>query len=110
MNQSTNKPDHPVEVRLTKSTIEFLEARLEESMRRVIKESINQESARLFWEAGIAVVREEATQHTGRFVLGGIKGVAAKGFTFMMLGSIVYAIGGWAGLAKLWAVLFNAAQ
>lgn len=100
-----NKPEQPLEVRLTDATIDYLEERLEECMRRAIKQSINDESARLFWEAGINVLRKEAAQHTGRFVLGGLRAIAARVTMFVILGSVVYAIGGWAGLAKLWQFL-----
>lgn len=109
MTPPINQPEQPVEVRLTDATIDYLEKRLEESMRRVIKESINEESAKLFWEAGIKVLRKEATEHTGRFILGGLGSLMTRAFTFLLLGSLVYAIGGWSGLAKLWQMLFSGA-
>jgi len=98
-----------VEVRLTEETIEYLDERIAEAVRKGIVEAVNEETAQAFWSAGIKVLQSQATNHAGRFVIGGLWGIARRISTFMVLGGIVYAIGGWAGLAKLWHALFNGA-
>lgn len=101
--------DHPprsAEVRLTQETIDFLEQRMTAAVRAGITEAINEETAERFWAAGIQVLQRRTSEHAGRFVVGGIIGVIRKLGTFLLLGGLVYAVGGWqalAGLAKLLA-------
>lgn len=97
--------DKPVEVRLTDETIDYLEQRLAGAMAKAVSQSMTEEVAKEFWAAGIKVLREQAAQRTGRFVLGGLGGLASRVGTFILLGGLVYAIGGWAALAKLWQAL-----
>lgn len=100
-------PDKTVEVRLTDETIDYLEQRLTAALTKAVKSSIDEEAAKEFWGAGLKVLREQATEHTGRFVLGGLWGLARKLGMFLALGGVVYAIGGWSALAKLWSVIFT---
>ena len=102
---TSQSKEKPVEVRLTDETIDYLEQRLAGAMVKAMRESMTEEVAREFWGAGVKVLREQATEHTGRFVLGGLSGLARRVGTFLLLGGVVYAIGGWAALAKLWQAL-----
>lgn len=99
-------PVPPVEVRLTKETIDYLDTRIEVAVQSGIRSAITEETAKRFWAAGLSVLQDQASTHAGRFVLGGLWGLVRKVSMFLMLGGIVYAIGGWAALLKLWHVIF----
>ena len=53
--------------------------------------------------AGIAKavsdIQAQATQRVGGFVLGGIAGLLQRVAVFLLLGGIVYALGGWEAIA-----------
>lgn len=95
------------EVRLTDETIAHLEERIVAAVGDGIKTAITEETAVAFWSAGLAALQKQATQHAGRFVLGGIWGLLRKASLFFMLGGIVYAVGGWAALAALAKTIFG---
>lgn len=97
----------PAEVRLTDETGAWLEAKMAAAVREGIKGAMTEETAAAFWAAGLTVLQRQATQHAGRFVLGGLLGLLRKASLFMALGGIVYAIGGWAALATLFKALFT---
>ncbi len=83
-----------------------LEVLVKEAVKQGITEAMTEDNARLFWAAGLKVFQEEATQHTGRIVIGGMKGLFSRVLLFLVLGSVVYAFGGWSGLAGLFKTLF----
>ena len=94
-------------MRLTDETIAYLEERIAAAVGNGIKTAITEETAVAFWSAGLAALQKQATQHAGRFVLGGIWGLLRKASLFFMLGGIVYAVGGWAALAALAKTIFG---
>lgn len=96
----------PVEVRLTEKTIRHLDERIAEAVRQGIQSAMTEEVARAFWSTGLGVLQEEATQRAGKFVIGGFVGLLRKLLGFALLGSMVYAVGGWAALAKFWNLVF----
>lgn len=89
------------QVSLTESALQEISERVSTAVREGIKGAMTEETAAAFWAAGLAVLQKQATQHAGRFVLGGLWGMARKASLFFMLGGIVYAMGGWAALAAL---------
>ena len=93
---ATERRKPVAEVRLTDETIAYLEERIAAAVGNGIKTAITEETAVAFWSAGLAALQKQATQHAGRFVLGGLWGLARKASLFFMLGGIVYAVGGWA--------------
>ena len=95
------------EVRLTDETIQYLEDRIASAVGTGIKAAMTEDTAAAFWAAGLSVLQKQATQHAGRFVLGGLVGVVRKLGLFLTLGGIVYAMGGWSALAALFKVLFQ---
>ena len=99
-------PVTPVEVRLTKETLDYLDKRIEVAVQSGIQSAMTEDTAKLFWSAGLSVLQDQASTHAGRFVLGGLWGLVRKVSMFLILGGIVYAIGGWAALLKLWHVIF----
>ncbi len=97
----------PAEVRLTDETISYLEQRIAAAVGTGLKSAMTEDTAAAFWAAGLSVLQKQATQHAGRFVLGGMLGVVRKLGLFLTLGGIVYALGGWSALAALFKVLFQ---
>ena len=104
---ATERRKPVAEVRLTDETIAYLEERIAAAVGNGIKTAITEETAVAFWSAGLAALQKQATQHAGRFVLGGILGLLRKASLFFMLGGIVYAVGGWAALAALAKTIFG---
>ena len=97
----------PAEVRLTDETIEYLESRIANAVQIGIKNAVTEDTAAAFWSAGLQVLQKQASAHAGRFVLGGLWGLLRKASLFMMLGGIVYAIGGWSAMAALFKAIFG---
>ena len=104
---ATERRKPVAEVRLTDETIAYLEERIAAAVGNGIKTAITEDTAVAFWSAGLAALQKQATQHAGRFVLGGIWGLLRKTGLFFMLGGIVYAVGGWAALAALAKTIFG---
>ena len=104
---ATERRKPVAEVRLTDETITYLEERIAAAVGNGIKTAITEDTAVAFWSAGLAALQKQATQHAGRFVLGGIWGLLRKASLFFMLGGIVYAVGGWAALAALAKTIFG---
>ena len=100
----------PAEVRLTDETIEYLESRIANAVQIGIKNAVTEDTAAAFWSAGLQVLQKQASENAGRFVLGGLWGLLRKASLFMMLGGIVYAIGGWSAMAALFKAIFGRLQ
>ena len=97
----------PAEVRLTDETVEYLEKRIAAAVGEGIKTAITEDTAAAFWSAGLTALQKQATEHAGRFVIGGLWGLVRKASLFLMLGGIVYALGGWSALAALFKAIFG---
>lgn len=100
----------PAEVRLTDATIDYLEEKMKVAVAEGIKSAMTEDTAKAFWSAGLSVLQKQATAHTGRFVVGGLWGLVTGLGKFVVLGGIVYAIGGWAALATLFKMIFPGAR
>lgn len=55
-----------------------------------------------FWDGAFEALQQRAQHQTGRFLLGTLGVVARKAVMFCAIGLIVYSLGGWAALVKLW--------
>lgn len=66
-----------------------------------IAAAMTEEAAEAFWRTGLSVLQRQATQHTGQIVGGAVLALLKRGALFLLLGGIVYAIGGWSALAGL---------
>ena len=97
----------PAEVRLTDETIEYLESRIANAVQIGIKNAVTEDTAAAFWAAGRHVLQKQASEHAGRFVIGGLLGLVRKTSLFFLLGGLVYALGGWAALASFFKVIFG---
>lgn len=92
----------PVEVRLTAETIDYLDRRVASAVQEGIKAAMTGESAKAFWGAGFELLQEQASAQAGRWVIGGLGALVRRVSTFVVLGLLVYSIGGWSALTKLW--------
>lgn len=81
---------------------------IKQAVREVISEEIlTEEAAKKFWLAGLEVLQEQAQNHAGRFVLGSLSAMFRKITIFVLIGGLVYAVGGWSALAGLFKTLFT---
>lgn len=86
----------------------LLTSMLRDEMRIAVAEGVRaamtQEAAIEFWTTGLTVLQEQARQAAGGWVMSGLGALLKKIALFMLLGGIVYALGGWTallGFAKL---------
>ena len=108
MSEHSEQPQaEATQVSLTESALQEISERVSTAVREGIKGAMTEETAAAFWAAGLAVLQKQATQHAGRFVLGGLWGMARKASLFFLLGGIVYALGGWAALAAIAKTIFG---
>lgn len=80
---------------------------MRDAVREGVRELVTEDNMHRFWGAGVTMLQAQATQHAGRFVLGGLLGLARKAALFLLLGGLVYAFGGWSALAALVKALFT---
>ena len=108
MSEHSEQPQaEATQVSLTEPALQEISERVSPAVREGINGAMTEETAAAFWAAGLAVLQKQAAQHAGRFVLGGLWGMARKASLFFMLGGIVYALGGWAALAALAKTIFG---
>ncbi len=88
------------EVRLKEETLQHMSGLMREAVRDGVRDLVTQETIEQFWAGGLAMLQKQAAQRTGKFVLGGLAGLAQKAAVFLVLGGALYAWGGWAALAK----------
>lgn len=106
--QTERRNPPPVqEVRLRTETIDHLEAKIAQAVRDGIKGAMNEETAAAFWSAGLALLQKQATQRAGQIVIGGLWGLMQRIMLFLMLGGLVYSVGGWSALATLFKTVFG---
>lgn len=99
--------EQPSEVRLREETLQHMQGLMREAVREGVRELVTPETVEQFWLSGLQALQKQATQQAGRVVLGGLVGLARKAGVFLLLGGIVYAIGGWSALATLAKALFS---
>ncbi len=80
-------------------TAQVVRTAVAEGIRDVLKDP---EALDAFWGSAYDRLQDTATKHTGRLVIGGVRAAVVKGSMFMLLGLIVYSVGGWSALVKLW--------
>lgn len=95
------------EVRLREETLQHMRDLMREAVREGFRDTVNDEAIERFWAGGLLMLQRQATQHAGRFVLGGLMGIMRKAGMFLVLGGVVYAVGGWSALAGLGKALFH---
>lgn len=95
------------EVRLRQETLDHLEEKIAQAVRKGIKGAANEETAAAFWGAGIDLLRKQATERAGQAVIGGLWGLMQRVMLFLFLGGLVYSVGGWSALAALFKTVFG---
>ena len=82
-----------------------------EAMAEAIKEAMrDKEAVSAFWSSAADVLMQYGQQQTGKLVIGGIKGVLSRLGLFLVLGLLVYSVGGWGALATAWKALWPTSQ
>lgn len=99
-------PDQ-TEVRLREETLKHMQELMRDAVREGVRELVTPETMEQFWSSGFQQLQKQATQQAGRVVLGGLVGLLRKAGLFLLLGGIVYAVGGWSALATLAKALFS---
>lgn len=99
--------DKVEEVRLREETLAHLKEVMRDAVREGVRDLVTEETIAAFWAGGLGMLQKQATEHAGRFVLGGLWGLARKASLFLALGGIVYALGGWSALAALFKAMFS---
>ncbi len=99
--------DEKEPVELSSSTIQHFEERMEVAVTNAIKKAMTPETAEMFWSAGITMLQRNTAQHAGRLVIGGLMGLIKKVSIFLLIGGLVYSVGGWSALAGLFKHLFT---
>lgn len=98
------------EVRLSDETIAYLESRIAEGVRKGmssgLSDAITEEAAGKIMKTFITAVQKNANDHAGRVVLGGLWGMTKRAAGFVLMGSLVYAVGGWSAIAGMAKVVF----
>ena len=95
------------EVRLRPETLAHLEAQIAQAVSNGIRGAITEETAAAFWGAGLDLLQRHATQRAGQIVIGGLWGLLQRIMLFVMLGGLVYSVGGWSALDKLFRTVFG---
>lgn len=78
-------------------------AAVRQGMRDVLSD---REAIDAFWSAAFDVMQTRATTQTGRFVLGGVRAAMHRAAWFLALGLVVYSMGGWTAVTKLFHTLW----
>lgn len=100
-------PDRIEEVRLREETLKHMQVLMRDAVREGVRDLVTEQNIEQFWAGGLHMLQKQATQHAGRFVLGGLWGLARKASLFLLLGGMVYALGGWTALAALFKAMFS---
>lgn len=84
-----------------------------QAMRDAVAEGIrdvlsDEESVAAFWTGAFDHLQALAQRQTGRMLLGSLSAIVRRILLFIALGLIVYAIGGWSAIEKLWHALNSA--
>ena len=82
--------------------IEAVKLAVSEGIRDVLTDEA---AVAAFWSAAFKQLQSQAQQQTGKVLLGGLATITKRIALFLALGLIVYSLGGWAAVAKLWHAL-----
>lgn len=102
--ESVSKNRH--EVQLAGETITLLTSGIREEVADAVAAGIaramSDENAERFWAKGLEVLQRQATERTGRFVLGGLTQMVKKALWVGLFALAVYSVGGWSLVKAMW--------
>lgn len=85
-----------------------LRALMKESVAEGIKEALkDEETVNAFWDSAFRALSTRAQTHTGKVILGGAVGTIKRVAVFTLLGFIVYSVGGWTALSKMFTIFWG---
>lgn len=94
------------EAELSPDAMHQIREAMADAVRHGFREAMtDKETLALFWAAAFDAMQSRATRETGRFVLGGLRSMAARGFWFLLLGLVTYQAGGWTALVAAWKAM-----
>lgn len=103
--------DNRQQVELTDESRRLLKDMLRDEMgeafARGLREAMTSENARVFVRAMLTEAQSMATEKSVEVAGGVIKALFKRALMFLLLGSIVYSLGGWTALAALGKFLSN---
>lgn len=91
------------EVRLADETIQLLRGEIKYAASQALAEAMTDDAAERFWAKGLEVLQRQATERTGRLVLGGLTELFKKAMLIAIAVVILYNAGGWALLKAVWS-------
>lgn len=80
---------------------------IREGLRSVIKDDEYMEA---FWNQGVKMAKQQATLKAGTLLVDGLWGLFKKAGTFLLLGLILYSVGGWDLAARFIKFFFTDAK
>ena len=94
------------EADLSPDSMHQIREAMHDAVRHGFREAMtDKETLALFWSAAFDQMQSRATRETGRFVLGGLRSMASRGFWFLLLGLVTYQAGGWTALVAAWKAM-----
>lgn len=61
----------------------------------------------IFWQKAFEKLQEDSTNYAKKFLWARIKDGLNKGVSFFIIGMIIYSIGGWSAVHKLWIAIIG---
>lgn len=78
------------------------------AMAEWVKEDLfTKEHMEIFWAGAFDVLQNKAQIHTGKFVVSSISSLFNKIAVFLLLGGLIYAVGGWSAMVGYFRSLFT---
>lgn len=110
MNMPVATPAQPEQlgvVTLSEESMAQLALMIEKKVDQSLEKKLNEQTAEIFWNAGLKMLRREAGDRALKVGWWGFKQLAGKALLFVVVGWLVYAVGGWEGLTRLLKLLFG---
>lgn len=98
--------DNRMQMAMTDESRVLLAGMLREEMRVAVAKGIESAlTSEAMWTKVFVVLQKQATERTGRFVLGGLTIVVRKAMWVGAFALIAYSVGGWTLVKAAWAAL-----
>lgn len=105
--------DNMMEVALAGETITLLRSEIRQAVSDGISHGLSEglpkaltdENAEKLFAAFFKAMQKQATVKTGRWVLGGLSGLASKAMWLLFAMVVLYNVGGWAAIKAAWAAM-----